>query len=236
MFGATIAFLLTVTLPSADEPDITGVSTAPKVQSVTVQGTHRHVDLATQVGQPYNAGTVEQDVRALWSTGRFEDINVDTQTGFIGTSVLFRVTEARELRLRKLVVEPSSYGLHLGLREGSPLNRLGAQAAALEAKRLLNTQGYPNANVDYKLTPADDGKADLRLTVKPGERLRVKDIQFQSDLRMPPETLRNTLRALHARRIFVWRVLPTYSPEAVQSDLARIRSLYLSKGYFDASV
>ena len=236
MFGATIAFLLTVTLPSADEPEITGVSTAFKVQSVTIQGTHRHVALTTQVGEPYNAGTVEQDVRALWRTGRFDDIRVDTQTGFIGTSVLFRVTEAPELRLRKLVVEPSTYGLHLSLREGSPLNRLGAQAAALEAKRLLNTQGYPNANVGYELTPAEDGKADLRLTVKPGERLRVKDIQFLGDLRMPPEALRPSLRALHTRRILAWRLLPSYSPEAVESDLARIRSLYLSKGYFDASV
>ncbi|HYL75952.1 MAG TPA: POTRA domain-containing protein [Bryobacteraceae bacterium] len=203
---------------------------------MTVQGTHRYVALVTQVGQPYNAGTVEQDVRALWRTGRFEDIQVDTQTGFIGTSVLFRVAEAPELRLRKLVVEPSTYGLHLSLREGSPLNRLGAQAAALEAKRILNTQGYPNANVDYELTPVEDGKADLRLTVKPGERLRVSDIQFLGDLRMQPQALRESLRALHTRRILAWRLLPTYSPEAVESDLARIRSLYFSKGYFDASV
>lgn len=211
-------------------------SAAPPIQSVTVQGTRRHVDLATQVGQPYNASTVEQDVRALWRTGRYEDIKVDTQTGFIGTSVLFRVTEAPELRLRKVVVEPSTYGLHLSLREGSPLNRLGAQAAALEAKRLLNTQGYANANVDYELTPVEDGKADLRLTVKPGERLRLSDIQFLGDLRMPPQALHDSLRALHTRRILAWRLLPTYSPEAVESDLARVRSLYLSKGYFDASV
>ncbi len=236
MHGAIIVFLLSVASSFADWPDAASVSAAPPIQSVTILGTHRHVALATQVGQPYNAGTVEQDVRTLWRTGRFEDIKVDTQTGFIGTSVLFRVTEAPELRLRKLVVEPSTYGLHLSLREGSPLNRLGAQAAALEAKRLLNTQGYPSAHVDFDLAPAEDGKADLRLTVKPGERLRVKDIQFLGDLRMPPETLRNSLRALRARRIVAWRLLPTYSPEAVQSDLARIRSLYLSNGYFDASV
>ncbi|HEV2688244.1 MAG TPA: POTRA domain-containing protein, partial [Bryobacteraceae bacterium] len=41
---------------------------------------------------------------------------------------------------------------------------------------------------------------------------------------------------LQTRRILGWPLLPGYSPEAVESDLARLRSSYLSKGYFDASV
>jgi hypothetical protein len=56
--------------------------------------------------------------------------------------------------------------------------------------------------------------------------------------------LRRALHALKARRIIPrvpglwpgWRLLPDYSPEAVESDLGRLRSLYLSKGYFDATV
>ncbi|HEV2690269.1 MAG TPA: hypothetical protein VGV35_17045, partial [Bryobacteraceae bacterium] len=154
------------------------------------------MDLETQVGQPYNAGTIEKDVRALWTTGRFEDVQVDAQRNSAGTEILFRVIEAPELRLRKFVVEPSTYGLHLPLAEGAPINRGHAQAVALEAARLLNAEGYRNAHVDYELTPVGDGKADLRLNVTPGEHLRVKDVQFLGDLQLPPDTLRHSLRAL----------------------------------------
>jgi hypothetical protein len=55
--------------------------------------------------------------------------------------------------------------------------------------------------------------------------------------------LRGALRALRIRRVFpripgLWdgRLFPAYSSQAVDSDLAHLLSLYLSKGYFDASV
>jgi hypothetical protein len=236
MFGVAIVFLLANAVPGAEELEISARSSARAIRAVTIQGSHRHVDLTTQVGQPYNARAIDQDVRALWSTGRFDDVRVEARLDGTGTAVVFRVTESPELRLRKFVVEPATYGLHLPLAEGMPLTRRRAQAVTLEARRLLNTQGYRNAQVDYELTPVEDGKVDLRLTVKPGEHLRLKEIQFTGDLRLPSETLRHSLRALETRRVFGWPLHPTYTADAVESDLARIRSVYLSKGYFDASV
>ena len=41
---------------------------------------------------------------------------------------------------------------------------------------------------------------------------------------------------MRSRRILFWRLLPSYSPEAVDSDIAHIRSSYLAKGYLDAEV
>jgi len=79
----------------------------------------------------------------------------------------------------------------------------------------------------------------------PGDlHLRVKTVNFAGDPGIDPTQLRRALRALKARRIIPrvpglwsgWRLLPDYSPEAVESDLGRLRSLYLSKGYFDATV
>jgi outer membrane protein insertion porin family len=76
------------------------------------------------------------------------------------------------------------------------------------------------------------------------QHLRVKTVNFAGDPGIDPAQLRRALRALKARRIIPrvsglwpgWRLLPDYSPEAVESDLGRLRSLYFSKGYFDASV
>ena len=45
------------------------------IHSVAVPGTQLDVKLATQVGQPYDAATVEKDVRYLWSLGRFDDVS-----------------------------------------------------------------------------------------------------------------------------------------------------------------
>ena len=33
-----------------------------------------------------------------------------------------------------------------------------------------------------------------------------------------------------------WKLFPAYNPEAVESDIHRLQSMYLAKGYFDANV
>src|SRR5690348_13751380 len=234
MFSFGMIFLLTIAPAPAEEHEKSNGS-VEIVQSVLVRGTHRFVDLATQVGQPFNAETIRKDVRALWGTGRFADIQADAEHGPAGASVLFRLTEAPERRLRKVIIEPSSYGLHLALAEGDFISRPRAESAALDASRLLQRQGYPDAHVSFDLTPVENGRADLRLAVHPGDTRKVKRVEFMGDPGLPPHELQHSLHALRTRRILGWPLYPAYSSEAVESDLARIRSLYFSRGYFDAN-
>lgn len=208
----------------------------PSVQSVTIHGTHRYVALTTQVGDPYNASVIEKDVHRMWKTGRFDDIKVETSPAGDGTAVVFNVHEAPVLRLRKLLIEPSTFGLKLPLREGESLTGLQAQSAAIEARKQLNEQGFENARVDYTLVPASNNQTDLHIKVEPGDRARVKEIRFTGSPGLEPKELRKSLQAFRTRRILAWRILPTYTPDAATSDASRLRSLYLSKGYFDATV
>jgi outer membrane protein assembly factor BamA len=134
------------------------------VKSVTLRGTSLHVDFATRVGHPFNADVIDQDVRRLWSTGKFSDVHAETRAEAGGTAVVFDAFEI-------------------------------------------------------------------------SDRLRVKEVRFVGEPAVDPAKLRGALRALLARRILPgWRVYPRYRPEAVQSDAARLRSFYISQGYFDADV
>jgi hypothetical protein len=190
------------------------------------------VALATQVGWPYNAAVISQDVRTLWKTGRFEDVRVEANGG----AVVFHVVETRQYLLQKVLMEPSNLGVRLAVPEGTLLNQSRAQAIALEARKQLEADGYADARVHPELVPVATGKADLHLTITPGDRIRVTEIQFIGEPVLDPAELRQQLRAMRIRHIFGWRLLPAYSAEAVDADLARLRSLYLSQGYFEAKV
>lgn len=223
--------------PPGAEPLIAPVVSAPvMVRRVAIRGTLLKVDLSTQVGQPYDARVVEQDLRKLWSTGRFEDIRVEQERQADGTAVVFQVVEARILRLHKIVAEPANSGVKVTLAEGSPISRPRAQAVAREAKMQLNAQGYENARVDAQLVAAGVGQVDLHLTITPGARIRVKQVEFTGKGAEDSKELRHSLRALQVRRILGFPLHPGYSREAVDADIARVRSLYLLKGYFDARV
>jgi hypothetical protein len=234
---AVAIFALALTLAvGAEGPFNPAVSTPPVVRSVVVGGAKAPVTLATQVGRPYNASAIAQDVHTLWEMGRFEDIRVEAAPEGDGIAVMFHVVETRPLLLRKVLIEPSSFGLKLGIPEGAPVDRRRGQAFAREARKQLAAQGYLNAQVNPQLVPVTPGTADLHLTITAGGRIRVTATEFIGDSVLDSSELRQALRALRIRHIFGWRLLPGYSREAVDGDLARIDSLYLSKGYLDANV
>jgi hypothetical protein len=211
----------------------------PTVASVTVPGTGLHVNLATQVGHPYDARTIAKDVRYLWSLGRFDDIRVETADRDGGVAVVFRASVAPHLFLHEIRTQPNTYGLDMKVSEAAPITPLRAHQIALDAQRQLNREGYRSARVQYELAPAAKGEVDLKLTVDIGDAVRVKAVRFEGD-----SMLRGKLQALRIRRMLPgvpylwsgWRLLPSYSQEAVDADVARLRSLYVARGFFDASV
>jgi outer membrane protein assembly factor BamA len=217
---------------------------ASAVQSVAVAGTKFPVNLATQAGQPYDAQTIERDVRQLWSTGRFDDIRVEAAEGTEGAALVFRVREAQQKRLRDVHIEPHSFGLHPKIAAGTMIDPLHAHDIALEAKKRLNAEGYINARIDDTLVIVSPEKVDLRLTVHAGDTFDLKEVSFRGHPGLDVRELRGALHATRIRRVLPpvpgvwggWRLFPAYNPEAVDSDLARLRSLYFSKGYFDANV
>jgi len=68
--------------------------------------------------------------------------------------------------------------------------------------------------------------------------LRVREVRFAGDPGFEPDALRKVLEALRTRHLIpgIWARRPLYAAPAVDADLARLRSFYLSNGYFDAQV
>ena len=214
------------------------------VTSVKILGSNLAVNLATQEGQPYDARAIEKDVHQLWSAGPFSDIRVETTEEPGGTAVAFRVTQGPDLRLRHVRIEPSSFGLHPKIDQGTSVSPLRAHEIALEAQKRLNAEGYLDARVDSSLLPVSRHTADVQLTVRAGKPVDVRAVELAGHTGLDEKDMRSALRDLRIRRLLPgipgvwdgWRIFPAYNRDAVDADLNRLRSLYISKGYFDADV
>jgi outer membrane protein assembly factor BamA len=208
------------------------------VDSVAITGADPQVNLETQVGRPYNALAVQRDVRHLYSLGRFDDVRVELTEQPAGAAIHFVLTPKPRLRLHEIRLEPSTFGFHPSLPEGSAIDDLQAQQLAGKLQNELKLQGYQQAHVSYEFVPAPHQEVDLRLKIESGPALRVKDVQLSGSFGLRPKQLRASLSALHAKTMIplIWRLRPDYSREAIDADVSRLRSLYLSQGYFDARV
>lgn len=169
--------------------------------------------LATQVGQPYDAATLQSDVKTLYSIGRFRDVRVETVDGAEGADVIFHVTPEPQYPLHEVRMRPHTFGLQVSLPPGTIVTEPRARELATLAREQLVAKGYARAQVTSSLEPAPGGKADVVLDVVPGEALRLR---ATGDPTLKPPK---------------W-----YSNAAVESHAARLRSIWVGKGYFDARV
>jgi Surface antigen variable number repeat len=211
----------------------------PVVTSVEVPGTTLEVNLATQVGQPYDEKTIQKDVKYLWNLGRFEDVRVEEQRDGGDLALVFRVTPKPRIFLREVRLVPNTYGVELKVPDGTLIDAYRAHEIAIEAQNQLVARGYGEAKVTPEIILAGDHAANLTLRVSTGNALKVSEVRIEGD-----QAARRQLKALKPTRILPgvpglwngWRLMPSYSRDAVDSDSGRILSSYLLKGYLDAEV
>lgn len=201
-------------------------------------------NIGTKAGEPLDPKQIQADVRALWATGRYEDIRVETVDGEEGPKVVFHVVEKPITTLRQVKVQPQEYGMQMQLSAGMPMDRTRAQQAASDLRTKLNEQGYTEASVKAELIPVDLRLVDLHLSVQAGKPQRIRQVELTGNLGVKEKDAIHALQEIRVKRMLPgfpglwegWKLYPAYHQKAIDSDLARLRSFYFSRGFFDAHV
>ncbi len=193
--------------------------------------------LETRAGEPLDQAAIQRDFRRLWDTGRFVDLRVERSGPEAAPEVTFRAVEKPPLYLHEVKIRGDA-GPKPAVAAGATIDALGAQQAVVALQRDLRRDGYRDAVVRAWTEPAGARQVDLHMDVERGPRYRVDQVRFSGDLALPVEDLRSALEATRPRTVIpgIWRMRPAGSPEAVESDVARLRGLYASRGYFRADV
>lgn len=214
------------------------------IYTLQIRGTRRPVELATRAGDPLDLARVERDVRHLWGTGWFQDIQVERSDTPHGVQLTFALVEKRRLYLRKVEFKPASERRLVNLTKGAPLDQMVAARVAGALRRRLVEEGYANAKVEAAIVPAGFQKADLQIRVERGQLYCVEAVRFSGGLGLEPRELERAVDDIRPHRLLPslgpiwsgWRMLAPFSEKAVEADAQRLRSLYLSRGFFDARV
>ncbi len=192
--------------------------------------------IRTQVGQPFNQATVDQDIARLMRTGRFLAVTADVVNAARGRKVVFVLNERPTIV--NIVFDGNGDLSDPVLIEQVPV-AVGDQYDAFAIREgvenirdlyLERGYAYVSVEVDFDSVRAS---GNLIYEVEEGPRVRIRKILFEGRESVVRRELTKRIRSNTALWIIRTGV---FDESVVEGDVASIRKYYRDLGFLDARV
>jgi outer membrane protein insertion porin family len=205
----------------------------------------------TKKGDVFNEDALHRDFMALWNTGRFDDIRLETEPGKSGILVRFVVTERRVIRTIKYGPGMKSVTVSevldrfkerkVGLSVESQYDPNKVQRAAVVLKEYLAERGRQFATVDPEIRQVPPSSLEVTFNVNEGPKVKVGKITITGNQHFSNKEVIRAMKNLHPigvpHGLFLENLFDkTYDSSKLEEDKERIRQFFQDKGYFTARV
>ncbi|MGZ3477948.1 MAG: outer membrane protein assembly factor BamA, partial [Polyangiales bacterium] len=196
--------------------------------------------LRLKEGQPFSPTTLSRDVRELWGSGLFDDIEVDLTRNDDGTVDLrFHVRERPNVKgvifEGNKALETDKIREEIEVKENTVLSIPAVRRSVQKLKDKYAEKGYFLAKVTSEIIPQKDNEAIVKFTIVEGQEVTIKKITFVGNHHIPEEDLKAIM--LSAQGGFLgFGSGATYRKDVFERDVLMIQALYADKGYIAIQV
>ncbi|MGB0743856.1 MAG: outer membrane protein assembly factor BamA [Opitutales bacterium] len=199
-------------------------------------------------GMNYNPALIDQSIRALYTSGYFEFVEVRVENAPNGQVDVFFELESKytierirfngndnfsDNRLaRKAEIEED-----VRLESGRPLDEYEVSLAAEAIAEHYVKKGYPDVVVDYRISRnTETGFAIVDIDIEEGSDLRIDDIRFIGNEVFKDKKLRKQLETKKEGWFSFITGSGKFDENQFKEDLEELRKFYRDNGYLDSVV
>ncbi|WHZ25162.1 MAG: Outer membrane protein assembly factor YaeT [Nitrospira sp.] len=228
----------------------------PLITSVAIRGQKRIESqaiegrLALKANDRYTADALREQVKILYATGYFEDVQVETESVGGGVAVVFVVREKpfiteivfdgnEELSDDKLKEK-------ITIKSQTFLDQQQAKESAEKIRLAYQEDGFYTCQVIPVIQTVDEDRKRLTYFIKEGTKAKVRRINFEG---MRSVTKEEMFKVTATREWIPWYGLFTQlkvpsmlsdagvlKREELGNDIERMREVYLNKGYLNVQI
>ncbi len=217
-----------------DQPFVTQIDVvgARKVEEATVR-----FKLKSRVGDPYFPEVVREDIKALYSLGYFEDIEIRAdifEGGLKLTFILYEKPSIQSIRIegnRKLATDKIKGKIDLA--EGAIIPPGGLAKNAEKIRLFYEEEGYYQVQVEGREDRVSPQEVGVTLTIVEGDKFDVSEIRIIGNRALKEKDIKSKLQT---SELYLFFFGGTLKREELSRDLDRIRAYYLDNGFLDIAV
>ncbi len=193
--------------------------------------------LKSRPGEAFNSATVEQDVKAIYRMGFFDDVRADLSPDGVLTYAVKEKPYVRELKIQGAsAVSREKVETALGVSPRTILDRAKVAEGVEKVRKLYSEQGYVNAAVDYAVTVEPNNQAVVTLDIIEGGRLLIKKVSFEGNKAFSASELKDQI-ATKEEWIFSFIThRGVLDRDMLTNDVAILSNFYNDNGYVDHKI
>jgi outer membrane protein insertion porin family len=210
------------------------------LQDVRVTGNVRVEDegirlhVKSRAGTLYDPAIVEQDVKAIFRMGYFDDVRAELSSDGVLTYAVQEKPYVREVKIQgNSQLGKEKIETALGIVPRSVLDRGKVLEGIEKVRKLYSDQGYVNARVEYAITTEPNNQAMVVVDVLEGARQLIKRIAFEGNNTFPESDLKDLMATKEESILSLFTNRGVLDRDVLTNDMAILSNHYLDHGYID---
>lgn len=193
-------------------------------------------------GMNYNPALVDQSIRTLYNTGRFEfvEVRVDKASDE-KVDVVFELVSKYTIEHIQYNGNESYSDSRLAskaeIEPGRPLDEYAISVGADNIAAYYVDKGYPDVEVDYRIQRDEQtGKAVVNYDIDEGGKVRIESIEFEGNDAFTDKKLRKQLETAEHSWISWLTGSGKFDEKKFKEDLDLLRKFYRDSGFLDCEI
>src|SRR3954471_20894885 len=213
------------------------------VKDVKITGNARveedgiRLHLKSRPGTTFDPAVVEQDVKAIYRMGFFDDVKAELSPEGVLTYSVKEKPYVREVKIQGASqVGREKIETALGVAPRTVLDRTKVAEGVEKVRKLYNEQGYVNARIDSAVSLESNNQAVVTLDIVEGSRLLIKRISFEGNRTFSDGELKGLMATKEEWLFSFINNRGVLDRDILTNDMAILANHYIDNGYIDHKI
>jgi outer membrane protein insertion porin family len=222
--------------------------TGPQISRIDIVDNQRvetdaiRIHIASQVGQPLNEATVDNDIKSIYRMGFFKQVNAYTRNvpgGVVLTYVVSEEPLVSEIRFGGMKnISPSDEEIvnAMAIHSGSLLDRTRIKQTIRNITEVYQAKGYLDATVTSRMVPGPNNTVILVFDVHEGPRVEISAVHFTGNHFFTSRQLQSAIETRPHNLLSFFFNTGVLDQKKLQEDVDHLTAYYYNEGFLNARV
>lgn len=198
--------------------------------------------ISSTEGSEYSSSKLGRDIKTLYRTGFFQNIEVEKKTIAGGIQLIFRVQESQKIGKLTVMgnkkIKEEELQEVLQIHENDVLDPAKIAQTKKEILKLYEEKGYYLVDIDTVVEPYDEerNETEVILKIRENKPVKIHRIRFVGNKAFADKKLKKQIKTKEKAMFSFMTGSGKYQDEKLEVDLQRLRFFYMDHGYLNIKV